>query len=270
LPNSYTPHQKRHFAEQLKLLRPAREVGGLAFRHSALPAERQRAFLQGANGGLTGAASIDKPAYSHGRGGEREEHILLSVVTDSGAEIGDDMFERMLETPAEVVGPAPPDGRLDQLKARLQPDMCAAIDEANKKCLVELKAWRSDCDDTLTRETGTLRKPIRLERGRLAANIGAPSFRHALDVQAEINGLSEGIAQRQRQMLQRRDAIAKTASDLQKEVIDRMDGTARTENIMAFSFEPIAKRQFCNSNGVGRLRPERSRPRFWGITYAKM
>jgi hypothetical protein len=34
--------------------------------------------------------------------------------------------------------------------------------------------------------------------------------------------------------------------------------------------EPIAKRQFCNSNGVGRLRPERSRPRLWSIMYAKM
>jgi hypothetical protein len=34
--------------------------------------------------------------------------------------------------------------------------------------------------------------------------------------------------------------------------------------------EPIAKRQFCNSNGVGRLRPEWSGPRLWGIAYAKM
>jgi predicted ABC-type ATPase len=34
-------------------------------------------------------------------------------------------------------------------------------------------------------------------------------------------------------------------------------------------YEPIAKRQFCNSNGVGRLRPERSGPRLWSVAYAK-
>jgi putative DNA methylase len=34
--------------------------------------------------------------------------------------------------------------------------------------------------------------------------------------------------------------------------------------------EPIAKLQFCNSNGVGRLRLERSRPRLWSIMYAKI
>jgi hypothetical protein len=46
-------------------------------------------------------------------------------------------------------------------------------------------------------------------------------------------------------------------------------GTDRID-ILLYDNEPIAKRQFCNSNGVGRLRLERSRSRLWGIAYAKM
>jgi hypothetical protein len=48
------------------------------------------------------------------------------------------------------------------------------------------------------------------------------------------------------------------------------------EEIYAWRFarslilEPIAKRQFCNSNGVGRLRPSLRGPRLWSIMYAKM
>ncbi|MEA4885061.1 MAG: SNF2-related protein [Clostridia bacterium] len=214
----------------------------IRFNHSTLPLAEQRGFFRNGNAGLTGAVSVDKLTYNYGKENEKEEHLLISVVTDSGVEIDDDLFGQMMEIPAEVIGTAAaPDDRLDERKAILQARKCAEIDEANKESLVlrlgELEAWRNDCEDALSREINDLRSQIKLKQGQMTANVGSLTFQQIVDLQEEINKLNEVIVQKQRQMLKSKDEIKKSAADLQAEAIRQLNGKATLESIMTFSFE---------------------------------
>jgi ERCC4-related helicase len=213
----------------------------IRFNHSALPATEQTSFFTNGNAGMTGAVSVDKLTYNYGKEGEREQHLLISVVTDTGVEIDDEMFGRMMEIPAEVIGAATADSRLDERKAILQARKCAEIDEANKESLVlrlgELEAWRNDCEYALSREINDLRNQIKLKQGQMTANVSSLTFQQIVDLQEEINKLNEVIVQKQRQMLKSKDEVKKNAADLQAEAIKQLNGTARLDNIMTFSFE---------------------------------
>jgi ERCC4-related helicase len=213
----------------------------ICFKHSSLPTAEQTSFFTKYNAGLTGSVSVDKLTYNYGKESEKEEHLLVSVVTDSGIEVDDQMFERMMEIPAEVVGTAMPDGRLDKLKAKLQTNKCAEIDGANKESLVmrlsELDAWRNDCEYALVREIDTLRETIKLKQGEMSKNVSSLSFQEIIDRQDEINRLNEEITKKQRAMLENKDTIKKRASDLQAEAIRQLHGTAKLSNILTFSFE---------------------------------
>lgn len=211
------------------------------FNHSALPTAEQTSFFMNGNSGLTGAVSIDKLTYNYGIEGEKEEHLLISVVTDSGVEVDEDLLGRMMEIPAEITGTATPDVRLDERKAILQARKCAEIDLANKESLVlrlsELEAWRSDCDTALSREIDDLRNEIKLKQGQMTHNVGSLTFQQIVDLQEEMNKLNETIVQKQRKMLESKDAIKKSASDLQALAISQLHGKATLETIMTFSFE---------------------------------
>ena len=78
---------------------------------------------------------MDKLIY---HGFETEEHIIMSVVTEDGTEIDEDMMNQILELPAVISGECPPETaelerrRRDGIAAR-----CAAIDDANKRFFLE-------------------------------------------------------------------------------------------------------------------------------------
>ncbi len=213
----------------------------IRFLHSALPLEEQTAFFQNGNSGMTGSVSIDKLTYNYGKEGEREEHLLVSVVADNGADVDEQLLERLMEVPAEVVGTAVPDDRLDEQKDMLQAHKCVEIDEANKESLIlrlnELDAWRNDCEDALSREINALRETIKLKQGEMSQNVSSLTFQEIVDRQGEINRLDEEITKKQRAMLNSKDAIKKSASDLQAEAIRQLHGKAQLDNIMTFSFE---------------------------------
>ena len=213
----------------------------IRFYHSALPAEEQSSFFQNGNSNLTGAVSVDKLTYTYGKEGEKEEHLLISVVADCEQEMDEQLFERMMEIPAEVKGTATLDARLDDRIAAQQAKKCDEINEANKTNLVlrfsELEAWRSDREDALNRELNDLRNTIKLKQGEMSANVATLSFQEIVDRQEEINKLNEEITKKQRAMLQSKDAIKKSTTDLQAEAIKHLAGTPKLENIMTFSFE---------------------------------
>ena len=215
----------------------------IRFGHSALPPIEQIAFFAGENGRLKGAVSIDKLTFRYGREDQKEEHLLISIVSDGSAEMDARIFDRMMELPAQLVGPAEPDPRLEKIRAENQAKRRGEIDEANKKSLVqrllELDAWRSDCEDALVRELDDLQATIRLKKGQMGANAAALSFQDIAGLNAEINRLTEEKDQKQRQVLQRKDAIRKSAAELQEEAFRQLNGRADVENIMAFSFEVV-------------------------------
>jgi len=216
-------------------------VARLRFNHSALPTTEQTSFFMDGNSGLTGTVSVDKLTYNYGKEGEKEEHLVISAVTDSGVELDEQMFERMMEMPAEIVGTTTLDDRLDERRTVLQAQKCAEIDEANKESLVlrlgELDAWRNDCEDALSREIATLRETIKLKQGEMTKNVASLSFEEIVARQEEINKLDEEITKKQRAMLANKDEIKKSASALQAETIRQLHGSAKLDNIMTFSFE---------------------------------
>jgi hypothetical protein len=198
-------------------------------------------FFENGNIGMTGAVSVDKLTYNYGKEGEREQHLLISVITDNGLEIDNEIFGRMMEIPAEIVGEATPDSRLYERKAILQERKRAEIDESNKESLVlrlgELEAWRNDCESALAREIDDLRHQIKLKQGQMTANVGSLTVQQIVELQEEINKMTETITQKQRQMLKSKDEVKKNAADLQAEAIRQLNGSARLDNIMTFSFE---------------------------------
>lgn len=213
----------------------------IRFNHSALPVAEQTSFFTNGNSNLAGAISIDKLTYTYGIESEKEEHLLVSVVTDSGADIDEDLFGRMMEMPADVIGTATRDARLDESKAILQARKSAEIDEANKESLVlrlgELEAWRNDCEDALSREINDLRNEIKLKQGQMTANVASITFQQIVDMQKEIDKLNESIDLKQRKMLESKEAIKKSAADLRAEAIRQLNGSVQLDNIMTFSFE---------------------------------
>jgi ERCC4-related helicase len=213
----------------------------IRFNHSTRPVEEQIAFFQNDNKNLTGAVSIDKLTYDYGKEGEKEEHLLISTVTDSGVEIDDETLERMMESPAEILGPAVPDSRLVEKIDALKTNKRAEIGKANKENLVirlsELDAWRNDCEDALEIELKDLKNEIKLKQGQMTANVDTLSFQEIVDLQNEINKLNEDITRKQREMLKNKETIKTNSAKLQAEAIRQLNGTETIENIMAFSFE---------------------------------
>ena len=214
----------------------------IRFNYSAMPATDQAAFAFFRNNrNLTGAVSVDKLTYTYGIEGEKEEHIIISVVTVGEAEMDMDMFDRMMEIPARVIGTATLDNRLEEKRDAHKVSKCGEIDEANKKNLVmrldELAAWRKDREDALSRELNALRNEIELKQRQRVADVATLSFQDIVSLQGEINNLNDEIDKRQRQMLASKDDIKKSEADLQAEAMRQLNGLATIENIMAFSFE---------------------------------
>ena len=89
----------------------------------------------------------------------------------------------------------------------------------------------------MNRELNDLRNTIKLKQGEMSANVATLSFQEIVDRQEEINKLNEEITKKQRAMLQSKDAIKKSTTDLQAEAIKHLAGTPKLENIMTFSFE---------------------------------
>ena len=63
---------------------------------------------------MTGCVSIDKLIFAYGKEEAREEHLLISIVTDAEDGLEEKLWERLMEVPADIVGEMIPDARLAQ------------------------------------------------------------------------------------------------------------------------------------------------------------
>jgi len=229
--------------EYLRLLGQALTLNPLVtkirFNHSLLPLNEQISFFS--EGTFTGAVSIDRFTYNYGKDGEKEEHLLISIVTDNDATFDMGIFDRMMEIPAEIVGTVGSDPRLEDEKHNLQSLKAAEIGQNNKANLVlrfnELNAWRSDREEALTREIDTLRDAINFKKGQMSRDVSTLSLDEVVSLQDEIVRLDGEITKKQREMLTSKDEIKQNASVLQAEAMQQLSGTFNLENIMTFSFE---------------------------------
>ena len=86
--------------------------------------------------GLRGVLAIDKLIYS---GFEREEHLVVSVITEDGTVVDADMVNRIMELPAEILGELPSGVQeLDVLRRKNIDWQKSEIERINKSI-----SWRS-------------------------------------------------------------------------------------------------------------------------------
>ena len=147
----------------------------------------------------------------------------------------------MMEIPAEVIGTAAYDARLDEKRNGLQRQRETEVKEANKISLVqrinELDAWCEDKETALQVQIDKLREQIKLKRGQLKTDVASLTIEEVKTIKAEIDKLDNEIDRKQRSMLDDKASIKKNAKKLQEDASAKLDGTAKLENIMTFSFE---------------------------------
>lgn len=188
---------------------------------------------------LRGALSMDKLIYS---GFEAEEHIVISVVTEDGTEIDDDMMNQILELPAIVCGDCPPETEEIERRRRDGIATCQAeINDENKRYFFEecekLDAYSEDLKEGLQRELKDLRKQINEKNKLFRASKDIATLADMVAMQDELNDLRAKEKKMKREIYDREDEIEAENASLQEEIRARMNGESRTEHIMTISFE---------------------------------
>ena len=193
-----------------------------------------------ANPGLKGVLSIDKLMYS---GLDDEEHIVFTVITESGTAIDDEMVNAMLEFPARVMGTCSPEShqlmecRIERIAMQQQ-----VIENAHKKYYLDecekLDAFSEDLKEGLQRELKDLRKAI-TEKNKEFRNSTDRPLEEMLDLKDEVNQMKKKRDKLQREIYQREDEIDAQNQRLQEEMREKLRGNCVTENIMTISFEVV-------------------------------
>jgi ERCC4-related helicase len=224
--------------DRLKASRAELPPKALRFNYSAR--ERHIGFLD-ANPNLRGVLSVDKLIYN---GFETEEHIILSVITEDGTVIDDDMMNQILELPATIIGDCPQESELiEQLRREGMAAKQAVIDDENKRYFLDecakLDAYSEDLKEGLQRQLKDLRKLISEKLKLFRASKDTAPLADMVAMQDEINALKAKETKMKREIYDHEDEIEAENARLQDEIRARMNGTSRTEHIMTISFEIV-------------------------------
>ena len=187
---------------------------------------------------LSGILSVDKMSYA---GANEEEHLLFSVETKDGTMLDDSILNSILELPAHVDGPCPPESeqlaavRRQKIQAKQQ-----EIEEANRRYYLEecekLDAYSEDLKEGLQRELKELKKAISEKKKEFRAVSATLPLAQVLDQKEEINRMEKEKKKMQREIYDREDEIDAEKDRLQDEVRKRLDGQCRIEHIMTLAF----------------------------------
>jgi SNF2 family DNA or RNA helicase len=229
---------RREGVEEWLIASRAADTKPQSLRFQYTGSEGHIGFLD-AHPNLRGTLSMDKLIYS---GFETEEHIIMSVVTNDGTEIDDDMMNRILELPALVCGDCPPE--TEEIERRRRDGIAArqaVIDDENKRYFLEecdkLDAYSEDLKEGLQRELKDLRKLIIEKRRLFRASKDTSTLADMVAMQEELNSLKSKEKKMKRDIYDREDEIEAENTRIQEEIQARMNGESRTEHIMTISFE---------------------------------
>jgi len=189
---------------------------------------------------LRGVLSIDKLIYS---GFDTEEHLIFTVVTEDGTELDDDLINRIMELPAEIINDTRSDvSNLDSLRQINTEKQKAEIERINKEYFLsecaKLDAFSEDLKDGLQRELKDLNKEI-TEKKRLFKASTDKALSEMLDMKDEINRLEEKRKKLRREIYDREDEIDAQNERLQLEIRSKLEGASKLEHIMTISFEIV-------------------------------
>ena len=210
----------------------------LRFDHTNSP-EHRISFLE-SHQNLRGTLSIDKLIYN---GFETEEHLIISVVTDDGTPLDDDLVNRIMELPATIIcdgNKNSPD--LDGLRRTNTEVKQAEIERINKEYFLQecekLDAYSEDLKEGLQRELKDLSKQI-TEKKRIFKSSTDQPLAEMLKMKDEINRLEELRKKKRRELYDREDEIDTANERLQDEIRSKLAGTSQTKHIMTVSFEIV-------------------------------
>lgn len=201
--------------------------------------EHRISFLE-AHPNLRGVLSVDKLVY---RGFETEEHLIFSVVTEDGTKVDNDMVNRIMELPAEIIGEAGEDAtELDTLRQANLEKQKTEIERINKEYFLaecaKLDAFREDLKDGLQRELKDLSKEI-TEKKRIFKASTDKTLAEMLEMKEEISRMEEKRKKLRREIYDREDEIDMQNDRLQGEIHAKLEGAFTLENIMTISFEIV-------------------------------
>lgn len=202
--------------------------------------EHRVSFLE-SHPNLSGVLSVDKLIY---RGFDTEEHLIFSVVTEDGTEVDDDMVNRIMELPAEIIGEAGADDfELDTLRQANLDKRKAEIEHINKEYYLaecaKLDAFSEDLKDGLQRELKDLRRLINEKNKLFRSCKDTSTLEEMLLMKDEINHLEVKRKKMQRDIYDEEDKITADNERLQEEIRTKLKGKSHTVNIMTIAFEIV-------------------------------
>jgi ERCC4-related helicase len=211
------------------------------FAHSTLPQAKHIHFLDSHPTLKNGVISIDKLTH---KGIEDEEHLVISVITNDGTPIDDDMVERIMELEASVFDECTPETAelITQRKQRIQQQK-DDIAERNKQYFLaeaeKLDAFSEDLKEGLQKNLKVLKKEIAEKRKEFRNSKDTKNLDEMLEMRAMITGLEEKRRKMEREISLEEDRISMENESLQEAIRNRLNGEITTEIIMTFSFEIV-------------------------------
>jgi len=213
----------------------------IRFTHSALPASERISFLDSHPNLKSGVISIDKLTH---KGIDNEEHLIISVITNDGTLVDDQMVERIMELEATVVGECSVEKenliRRRQEGIQRQKDDIA---ERNKKYFLEqvekLDAFSEDLKEGLQKQLKALKKEITEKRKDFRNSKDVCSLDEMLEKRSIITALEDKRKKMEREISLEEDRITLENEALQENIRSRLNGEIETETIMTFSFEIV-------------------------------
>lgn len=188
--------------------------------------------------GISGWLVIDKLCYE---GYEREEYLLISVKTDDGTPLDDDLIDRMIEIPATWEGECVYQGEVDALRAARGAAAKAEIERQNKIYFLQecdkLAAWSEDLKNGLQTELKMLDKGIREKNRLMRSEADGLTLAEVLERKKEITRLKKLWDKKRRELNLREDEIEATNERLQDEIRAKLAGSSETQNVITVRFE---------------------------------
>jgi ERCC4-related helicase len=213
----------------------------IQFTHSSLPPEKHISFLDSHSSLQSGVISIDKLTH---KGIDNEEYLILSVTTNDGTPIDDDMVERIMELGATVVGECSPETE-ELLKRRREGIQRQKDDiaERNKQYFFEqvekLDAYSEDLKEGLQKQLKALKKDLAEKRKDFKTSKDTCTLDKMLEKRSVITSLDEKRRKMEREINFEEDRINMENEALQEDIRNRLSGETQTETIMTFSFEIV-------------------------------
>lgn len=212
----------------------------IQFIHSTLPPAEHISFLD-THPNLRGIISVDKLIH---RGIQNEEHLILSVATEDGTNVDADMFARIMELQAAVVGKCSPETEaLIQARHTGIQQQKDDIADRNKHYFLEqvekLDAYSEDLKEGLQKQLKALKKEITEKRKVFRTSKETLTLDAMLELRSEITAMEARRREMERDINVEEDHINTENERLQEDIRQRLNGEIETETIMTFSFEII-------------------------------